>query len=228
MRVWIDISNSPQVPFFRPLIALLHERGHDVDVTTRRVRANASSCSRSTASSTRSSGRITAVRAQQARHARWPADSTRCDASRRRASSTSRSRMPRTSSRWSRARSAFRRHTHSTTSSPACNTASAVALRSRVVVPEAIPQGRLDRLGARSSKVRRYPGLKEEYYLAGFEPDPVCSRRAETPARPSHRSRADAARRVALPPSREPVVHRRAREARTRRLGARSRPPPDR
>ena len=23
MRVWIDISNSPQVPFFRPLIALL-------------------------------------------------------------------------------------------------------------------------------------------------------------------------------------------------------------
>ena len=43
---------------------------------------------------------------------------------------------------------------------------------SRVVVPEAIPQGRLDRLGARSSKVRRYPGLKEEYYLAGFEPTP--------------------------------------------------------
>jgi predicted glycosyltransferase len=23
MRVWIDVSNSPQVPFFRPLIALL-------------------------------------------------------------------------------------------------------------------------------------------------------------------------------------------------------------
>src|SRR5688572_23927836 len=35
MRVWIDISNSPQVPFFRPLIALLRERGHDVEVTTR-------------------------------------------------------------------------------------------------------------------------------------------------------------------------------------------------
>ncbi len=35
MRVWIDISNSPQVPFFRPLIALLSERGHDVHVTTR-------------------------------------------------------------------------------------------------------------------------------------------------------------------------------------------------
>ena len=35
MRAWIDVSNSPQVPFFRPLIALLHERGHDVSVTTR-------------------------------------------------------------------------------------------------------------------------------------------------------------------------------------------------
>ena len=41
----------------------------------------------------------------------------------------------------------------------------------RVVVPELVPQDRLDALGARSSKVRRYPGLKEEYYLHGFEPD---------------------------------------------------------
>src|SRR3990172_6854389 len=35
MRLWIDISNSPQVPFFRPLIALLEKRGHDVEITTR-------------------------------------------------------------------------------------------------------------------------------------------------------------------------------------------------
>ena len=35
MRVWIDVSNSPQVLFFRPLIGLLKERGHTVDVTTR-------------------------------------------------------------------------------------------------------------------------------------------------------------------------------------------------
>jgi len=41
----------------------------------------------------------------------------------------------------------------------------------RVVVSDAIPQARLDSLGAREQKVRRYPGLKEEYYLAGFEPD---------------------------------------------------------
>jgi uncharacterized protein len=38
-----------------------------------------------------------------------------------------------------------------------------------VVVPEAIPPERLYRYGARG-KIRAYPGLKEEYYLADFEP----------------------------------------------------------
>ena len=42
----------------------------------------------------------------------------------------------------------------------------------RVVVPEAIPPERLERYGARPPKLLQYPGLKEEYYLADFEPDP--------------------------------------------------------
>jgi hypothetical protein len=42
-----------------------------------------------------------------------------------------------------------------------------------VVVPEAIPPERLRRYGATGAKLRRYPGLKEEYYLADFEPDPA-------------------------------------------------------
>jgi predicted glycosyltransferase len=41
----------------------------------------------------------------------------------------------------------------------------------RVVVPEAIPPERLGRYGAKPPKLRQYPGLKEEYYLADFEPD---------------------------------------------------------
>jgi predicted glycosyltransferase len=41
----------------------------------------------------------------------------------------------------------------------------------RVVVPEAIPPERLERYGAKPPKLRQYPGLKEEYYLADFEPD---------------------------------------------------------
>ena len=44
-------------------------------------------------------------------------------------------------------------------------------LAEAVVVPDAIPPERLYRYGARG-KVRGYPGLKEEYYLSDFEPDP--------------------------------------------------------
>lgn len=41
----------------------------------------------------------------------------------------------------------------------------------RVVVPNAIPVERLESSGASEAKLFRYPGLKEDYYLAGFEPD---------------------------------------------------------
>jgi predicted glycosyltransferase len=41
----------------------------------------------------------------------------------------------------------------------------------RVLVPDAIPPERLLRYGVRPPKLLRYPGLKEEYYLADFEPD---------------------------------------------------------
>ena len=41
----------------------------------------------------------------------------------------------------------------------------------RVVVPAAIPPERLKTYGAVPPKLQQYPGLKEEYYLADFEPD---------------------------------------------------------
>jgi hypothetical protein len=41
-----------------------------------------------------------------------------------------------------------------------------------VVVPDAIPPERLEPYGA-EGKIRPYPGLKEEYYLADFTPDPA-------------------------------------------------------
>ena len=43
----------------------------------------------------------------------------------------------------------------------------------RVLVPDAIPVEAMRRAGAAEHKLYRYPGLKEDYYLAGFEPDPV-------------------------------------------------------
>ena len=45
-------------------------------------------------------------------------------------------------------------------------------LADRVLVPAAIPPERLAHYGARPPKLVRYPGLKEEYYLSSFEPDP--------------------------------------------------------
>ena len=44
-------------------------------------------------------------------------------------------------------------------------------LARRVMVPEAIPRERLHRYGVHDGKLVQYPGLKEEYYLADFEPD---------------------------------------------------------
>jgi uncharacterized protein len=41
----------------------------------------------------------------------------------------------------------------------------------RVLVPDAIPVAAMRRAGANEGKLFRYPGLKEDYYLADFEPD---------------------------------------------------------
>ena len=170
MRVWIDVSNSPQVPFFRPLIAILEDRGHQVSVTTRDYAqtlellalaaiphevvgprhggAGAFGKARAMA------GRVPALR----RFAKGRGFDIALSHASHELPLVARSlRIP----------SAyafdyeFARGQHGI----GCRAAS------RVVVPEAIPQERLDRLGAGARKVLRYPGLKEEYYLAAFEPD---------------------------------------------------------
>jgi predicted glycosyltransferase len=48
----------------------------------------------------------------------------------------------------------------------------AFRLASRVIVPRSFPEEALQRYGARSEKVRRYKGTKEDVYLADFKPDP--------------------------------------------------------
>jgi predicted glycosyltransferase len=45
-------------------------------------------------------------------------------------------------------------------------------LARRVMTPDAIPPERLRRFGVTAEKLVQYPGLKEEYYLSDFEPDP--------------------------------------------------------
>lgn len=49
-----------------------------------------------------------------------------------------------------------------------------IAFRSArlVMAPDAIPVEAMERAGARAERLFRYPGLKEDYYLADFRPDP--------------------------------------------------------
>jgi predicted glycosyltransferase len=42
-----------------------------------------------------------------------------------------------------------------------------------VLAPDAIPVEAMERAGARPNRLFRYPGLKEDYYLADLEPDPA-------------------------------------------------------
>jgi predicted glycosyltransferase len=49
-------------------------------------------------------------------------------------------------------------------------------LARRVLTPDSIPPERLARYGVHSGKLVQYEGLKEEYYLADFEPDPGVMR----------------------------------------------------
>ena len=170
MRAWIDVSNSPQVLFFRPLIALLRERGHDVSVTTREYAQT-----------------IELLALHRIEHEVVGPPHGGAGAAGKARAMTGRLR-------------ALRRYAHRRSFDVALSHAShelPMAARSlgipssyafdyefarvqhsfgsraarRVVVPEAISQARLDRLGARVAKVRRYPGFKEEYSLHGFTPD---------------------------------------------------------
>jgi len=75
-------------------------------------------------------------------------------------------------------------------------------LARRVMTPDRIPPDRLARYGAGPSKLAQFPGLKEEYYLADFEPDSgIMDRLGVDPARVSV---------VIRPPPDVSLYHRRA------------------
>jgi len=170
MKVWIDMTNSPHVPFFRPLIRLLEERGHDVRVSARDFAQTlelleAAGIGHEVVGPPHGgAGRAAKIRAMgsRLRALRAWARPQRFDLALSHASHelplAARSLGVRSSYAYDYE---FARAQHTLGSRAA----------TRVVAPETIPQERLDRLGATAAKVRRYPGLKEEYYLAGFSPD---------------------------------------------------------
>ncbi len=170
VRVWIDVSNSPQVPYFRPLIALLEGRGHEVDLTTRDYAQT-----------------LELLRLHDLSHDVVGPGHGGAGALGKGRAMAGRLRALR---RWARPRSFDVALSHASHELPLVARSLGIPAAyafdyefakvqhglgcraaTRVVVPDAIPQERLDVLGARASKVRRFPGLEEEYYLSGFTPD---------------------------------------------------------
>jgi uncharacterized protein len=170
VRVWIDITNSPHVPFFRPLIRLLEEAGHEVDVTARAFAqteqllelhgVDATIVGAHGGRTRFGKSRAMASRLRQLRQWAKPRafDAALSHASYDLTLTARRLRIPSTTTfdyEFALAQHQF-----------------GARAATRVVVPEAIPAERLRRYGLRPPKLARYPGLKEEYYLADFEPNP--------------------------------------------------------
>jgi uncharacterized protein len=185
MRVWIDLTNSPHVLVMRPVIERLRADGHEVRVTARDFAQTIALCDRFGIAHTaighhrgeRLMAKATGLASRSAALVRWARADARGSGTRPPGTHPSRPfdialghgsndvsvaaailRVPSTTM--------FDYEWATVQHNVNCRLARAV------VVPDAIPEERLERYGAKG-KVRAYGGLKEEYYLADFEPDPA-------------------------------------------------------
>jgi predicted glycosyltransferase len=182
MRVWVDLTNSPHVLVMRPLIEVMRADGHEVEVTARDFAQTLELCERFGIDHTavgrhRGSGlasKAVGLASRSAALARW-AHGRHFDVAMGHGSNdvTVAAALLRVPSA-----TAFDYEWATVQHQVNCRLARAV------VVPDAIPPERLERYGARG-KIHAYPGLKEEYYLADFEPDPaVLGELGLDPAKP--------------------------------------------
>jgi uncharacterized protein len=183
VRVWIDITNSPHVVIFRPLIERLRARGCEVVVTARefaqtiglleRFGIEHVSVGAHGGGSRRGKARAMAGRSAAlvrfARRERFDlavAHGSTDQPLAARLAGTPQVTM------FDYEFAAVMHHWNG-------------RLATRVLVPAAIPEGALTRYGIRPPKLVRYPGLKEEYYLADHAiDDGVLAELGLDPARP--------------------------------------------
>ena len=170
MRVWVDITNSPHVLFFRPLIRSLQADGHEVSITAREYAqtlellelhglAHEVVGPRHGGAGVLGKGRALVGRLPALRrYARLHDFDLALAHGSHELTLTARSLgIP----------SATAHDYEFATLQHQLGLRAAT----RVVFPEVIPAARLARLGAKPPKLVRYPGIEEEYYLADFEPD---------------------------------------------------------
>jgi predicted glycosyltransferase len=164
MRVWIDITNSPHAVIFRPLIARMLARGHDVTVTAREFAQTIGLLERFRIEHT-----VVGAHGGASRRGKARAMAGRSAAL----------------TRFARAGRFDLAVAHGSTDQPPAARAARTPqvtmfdyefaaamhhwngrLATRVLTPAAIPEALLARYGMRPPRLVRYPGLKEEYYLA--------------------------------------------------------------
>ena len=170
MRIWIDLGNSPHVPFFSAISRELKLRGHEIVWTARdyaqTVEIAANSGLDPTVFGKHGGGNLLS-KATNFTTRVWDL------------------------ARWARGRDIGLVLSHN--SQEPLIVARLLGIRSanlmdyehhpgnhlsfrtarRLIVPKCFPSEALRRFGAFEQKVRRYDGIKEDVYLADFEPDPT-------------------------------------------------------
>jgi uncharacterized protein len=169
MKIWIDMTAPAHVLVFRPIIARLRERGHDVEVTARDYAQTLELLELHGIDHTAFGRHGGASRLGKLGSLVSRSRATRRFARRRGfelavghgsndlALAARRLRIP--------AVNMFDYEFATLQHNIGCR------LARRVITPDTIPPERLTRYGAGSAKLVQYPGLKEEYYLADFTPD---------------------------------------------------------
>jgi uncharacterized protein len=171
MRVWVDLTNTAHVVILRPLVERLERDGHEVAITARPL-----------------SHTLELLEDWGHPHTVLGAYGGASRLGKARAAASRAVEMI----RFGRGRRFDAGLAHGSTDLPIAGRALRIPnttmfdyewatlqhslncrLATRVLVPEAIPPERLARYGARGAKLVRYPGLKEEYTLTGFRPDPA-------------------------------------------------------
>lgn len=171
MRIWVDLTNSPHVLVLRPVVDVLRARGAEVRITARDFAQTVALCERfgmgceviGRHRGARLGAKAIGLAERSGALARWarrhgPFDLALGHGSNDITVAARLLRIP-CATMFDYEWATVQHHVN-------CRLAQAV------VVPQAIPPERLERYGARG-KLERYDGLKEEYYLADFEPDPA-------------------------------------------------------
>jgi predicted glycosyltransferase len=174
MRLWIDLANSPHVPFFKALVNRFTSQGHEIETTAREF-AETVSLARDAGFEPHvvgvHGGRAVSAKAGTLMSRAWALGG------------------------WARTRRFDLAISHNSYSQILAARALGIKtvtlmdyeyqpanhlafrLTSRIIVPVSFPAKRLRRYGASVGKVRRYHGTKEDVYLADFQPDPLFAAR---------------------------------------------------